>query len=328
MEKQHLFSIIVPVYNVEDCLERCISSLVQQDFPEEKYEIILVDDGSGDSSGSKCDGYSEAYANVKVFHKENGGLSSARNYGVDRADGKYVLFVDSDDYLERNTCRRLSEALTGAGPVDAVVYNGVEEHGLEKHILRYITEEKVFDDGKAYMLEQYRDRGMNVEAWLYLYRRKYLDQNRLRVREGILHEDVEFTPRALLPAGRVMELPDLFYHYVVREDSISTRKDQTKNIQDLFQTLKELDQLSDQQEGELRRWMKDALLDSYLNMVYSARMYQKQYRGLVDKRFLEGKAVTGRNRFRVLLCRLHIRLYCAVNDGYKWMRQAILIRKG
>ena len=112
------------------------------------------------------------------------------------------------------------------------------------------------------------------------------------------------------------------------EDSISTRKDQTKNIQDLFQTLKELDQLSDQQEGELRRWMKDALLDSYLNMVYSARMYQKQYRGLVDKRFLEGKAVTGRNRFRVLLCRLHIRLYCAVNDGYKWMRQAILIRKG
>ena len=238
MEKQHLFSIIVPVYNVEDCLERCISSLVQQDFPEEKYEIILVDDGSGDSSGSKCDGYSEAYANVKAFHKENGGLSSARNYGVDRADGKYVLFVDSDDYLERNTCRRLSEALTGAGPVDAVVYNGVEEHGLEKHILRHITEEKVFDDGKAYMLEQYRDRGMNVEAWLYLYRRKYLDQNRLRFREGILHEDVEFTPRALLPAGRVMELPDLFYHYVVREDSISTRKDQTKNIQDLFQTLK------------------------------------------------------------------------------------------
>ena len=317
MKEKCIFSIVVPVYNVKDCLDRCVSSLLQQDFPDEKYEVILVDDGSGDGSGPQCDGYAEEYANVKVFHKENGGLSSARNCGIDRAGGTYILFVDSDDYVDKNTCRILTEALKSAGPMDVVVYNGTEEHDSGKHLLRHTDGKKVFADGKTYMLEQYRGRNLNVEAWLYLYRREYLNRNRLRFKEGILHEDIEFTPRALLPAGGVMELPDILYHYVVRENSISTRRDQTRNIQDLFQTLGELDRLADQQEEELKRWMKDALLNSYLNMVYSARMYQKKYRGLMDKAFLEGKAATGWNKCRVLLCRSNIWLYCLMNDIYK-----------
>ncbi len=317
MEESCLFSIIVPIYNVEEYLDRCMSSLLNQEFPKERYEILLVDDGSKDGSGIRCDGYEKQYKNVKAFHKENGGLSSARNYGLDRACGEYVLFVDSDDCLDVRACQTLAVTLEKKILVDVVVYNGIEETDSEKRRLRQVDTQKVFADGKEYLLEQYRRRSLNVEAWLYLYRREYLDQNHLRFKEGILHEDVEFTPRALMTSRNVLEIPDCLYHYVVRENSISTRKDQTKNIQDLFRTLKELDCLAEQQEWELKRWMKDALLDSYLNMIYSARMYQKRYRQMVDRRFLEGKAVTRWNKCRVLLCRCSIRLYCRINDIYK-----------
>ena len=93
------FSILVPVYNVEKYLEQCIDSLLDQTYSEE-YEIILVDDGSTDSSGSICDGYEERYPDkVKVIHKENGGLSDARNVGMAAATGEYIAFVDSDDWL-------------------------------------------------------------------------------------------------------------------------------------------------------------------------------------------------------------------------------------
>ena len=114
-----------------------------------------------------------------------------------------------------------------------------------------------------------------------------------------------------------MELPDRLYHYLVRENSISTQKNKEKNIRDLFQTLREQNQMAEQQEPELKKWMKNAILDSYLNMVQTARMYQKQYRKLLDKRFLLGKAATNWNRFRVLVCLINVRLYCFMNDCYK-----------
>ena len=188
-------------------------------------------------------------------------------------------------------------------------------------------EKRQYADGRAYLLEHYRTQNMNVEAWLYGYRREFLLSNRLSFREGILHEDVEFTPRALLACREILELPDCLYHYIVRENSICTQKDRTKNIRDLFQTLRELDVLAEQQEEELCRWMKNALLNSFLNMVQDARMYQPQYRMLLDKRFLKGKAATGWNRFRVMLCMLNVKWYCLVNDCYKRMAAGLEVRK-
>ena len=93
-------SVVVPVYNVEKYLDRCITSISNQTYPD--FELILVDDGAGDSSGSICDAWAEADARIRVFHKENGGLSDARNYGIDYAKGEYITFVDSDDYIDRD----------------------------------------------------------------------------------------------------------------------------------------------------------------------------------------------------------------------------------
>ncbi len=315
---EYRFSVIVPVYNVEAYLDRCVRSLVCQ----EGAEILLVDDGSEDHSGELCDQYEREYGNVRTFHKQNGGLSSARNHGIGQARGEYVLFVDSDDYVEADMCGRLWKELRRRKHVDLISFNGVEDDGRTRSELIRLKRTGVFcRSGHDFLLEGYRHRNFNVQAWLYAYRRDFLYENRLRFQEGILHEDVEFLPRAALLAGWVLAVPDCFYHYMVRSGSISTKKNQEKNIKDLFRTLEGQCRLAERQEPELRKWMKDAALDSYLNMIQEARMYQPRYRRLVDKNFLRGKAATNWNRFRALLCRVDVRLYCRVNDGYKRMRK-------
>ena len=313
------FSVVVAVYNVEKYLEKCVDSLLMQEQTEGQIEVLLIDDGSTDGSGSLCDRLADRYSAVKVFHKENGGLSSARNTGIEQAKGDYILFVDSDDYIERNTCHILGQAIERHGCPDALSFDGWEDDGKYRISMRRLPlgTLKCVEDGKTYLLEHYKERNLNVEACLYAYRRAFLFEHNLRFLEGILHEDVEFTPRALLRCKKIVEVPDCLYHYIIRENSISTQKNREKNIKDLFCTLEKQVLLADQQQTELKKWMKDAALDSYLNMVQDARMYQRQYRKLLKKQFLLGKAATNWNRFRVLLCLVSVRLYCFMNDCYK-----------
>ena len=94
-----MVSVIVPIYNAEDTLDYCVKSILSQTF--EDYELLLVDDGSTDNSGKKCDDYQNENYRVRAFHKENGGVSSARNFGIEQAVGDYITFVDSDDYIEK-----------------------------------------------------------------------------------------------------------------------------------------------------------------------------------------------------------------------------------
>lgn len=316
------FSIIVPVYNVEPYLEKCVESLVNQEKMEEQPEILLIDDGSRDQSGALCDRLAEQFSQIQVFHKENGGLSSARNMGIEKASGEYVLFVDSDDYIEKNTCSILEKAIREYGPSDVLFFDGTEENGDLRTPMKRVQEKRVIctSDGKQYLLNHYKTRNLNVEACLSVYKRSFLAKNKLKFTEGILHEDVEFTPRALLACGKVLELPDCLYHYMVRENSISTHKNREKNIKDLFATLRQQTKMAEQQEPELKKWMNNGILDSYLNMIQDAKMYRPQYRRLLDKHFLLGKAATPWNRIRVLLCLLNVKWYCQINDFYKKLR--------
>ena len=110
MLTRELISVIVPVYNVEQYLKKCVDSIVNQTY--KNLEIILVDDGATDSSGEICDELEKLDNRIKVYHKENGGLSDARNYGVERATGSYVGFVDSDDYIDAEMYEKLYDAIT------------------------------------------------------------------------------------------------------------------------------------------------------------------------------------------------------------------------
>ncbi len=317
---KYSFSMIVPVYNVDHYLKRCVESLVEQKEFGGKIEIILVDDGSTDKSGELCDEFAERCENVVTYHKENGGLSSARNYGIDRARGEWIVFVDSDDYMSRDACFELQKAVSGHPDVEIVVYNGTEIEGIQKTLCRRNVRKGVVSDGRDYLLYHYKNRSFHVEAWLYAYRRSYLNRHHLRFMEGILHEDVEFSPRAILPAEKILELQAALYYYVIRTNSISTGKNKEKNIRDLFQTLESQAQLAEKQGKELKKWINNAVVDSYLNMIQEARMYDKRYQKLIKKSFLWWKAATVWNHFRVTLCTVSPLLYCKVNDTYKKLR--------
>lgn len=314
------FSIIVPVYNVEKYLERCVKSLVDQ----QGVEIILVDDGSTDKSGILCDKFARDYFNIQVIHQKNGGLSCARNTGISVALGEYIIFVDSDDYVEPDLCRCLSNALEKYGAVDIIAYDAWKETETGREKLRRISvDQEIAQDGKNYLIKHYRNRNMNVEACLHAFHRKFLIKNGFHFKEGIFHEDVEFSTRVFLKAKCVLEIPDVLYHYIIRENSISTQKDKTKNICDLFETLKCQDKLAEQQEPELQKWMKSAILNSYLNMVQDAGMHRKKYRHLLDKKFLLKKAATPWDHFRAILCYTNVGLYYYSNLIFKRFRKWI-----
>lgn len=317
------FSFVVPVYNVEGYLKRCVDSLIAQQ--DQGLEVILVDDGSTDKSKELCDKYADQYPWISVVHKANGGLSSARNMGIDQARGDYIFFLDSDDYVDVHMCQKLKEYLEVYTKADVVSIDGYE---IEKDVytnMRRIPLRKVFfTKGEDYLITRYKQRNMNVEACLYLYRREFLNKNKFRFVEGILHEDVEFTYRVIMSSKYVLSVPDAFYYYVIRDGSISTQRDRTKNIQDLFQTLEQINACAEQTVNrELGKWMKNAALNSYLNMIQEARMYQPQYRRYIHKSFLWGKAATPWNCVRVILCTINVRWYCAINDLYKLVRKKI-----
>lgn len=314
------FSVVVPVYNVSPYLERCITSLLTQNYRD--YEILLIDDGSTDNSGAICEQYGEQDSRIIVYHKKNGGLSSARNFGIDHAVGKYVIFVDADDYIEKETCSSLAKLIELSDEADVIGYNGVEEQeGVITSTRRIPVEKLELMSGRDYLYTRCQHRNLSVASWLYCCKRDFLNREGLRFQEGILHEDVEFTPRMLLKAKKVAESSVQLYHYVVRESSISMQKNREKNIKDLFQTLEKQCQMAETLDRELGKWIKDAALNSYLNMIQEARMYLPQYRRYIKKSFLWNKAATPWNCVRVLLCTINVRWYCAANDFYKSIRK-------
>ena len=125
MDFNRQVSVIVPVYNVEDYLKRCLDSLISQTIDKKEMEVILIDDGSTDNSPALCDEYAQKYDYIKVFHVENKGVSNARNFGIDKAQGKYIMYLDSDDYLSKNSVKGLkilSVVSTGRSIISIVAH--------------------------------------------------------------------------------------------------------------------------------------------------------------------------------------------------------------
>lgn len=212
-----MISVIIPVYNVSKYLSRCINSVRTQAHVK---EILLIDDGSTDDSGILCDAYAAMEPLVKVLHKENGGLSSARNAGLDLAQGEYVAFVDSDDFLEPGayekllSCAQRHEAdLVCAGRSDLIGGIGDKTLGLCPEKEEAIT-------GPEFVARMFTWQGVDSAAWDKLYKRSLFDG--LRYPEGKICEDVPVTYRAALKANKVALLPEPVYVYYHRPGSITT----------------------------------------------------------------------------------------------------------
>lgn len=305
-----VFSIIVPIYKVEKYLDQCVQSLINQTYPE--IEILLVDDGSPDRCPAMCDVYAQRDARVRVIHKENGGLSDARNAGMDAASGVYLIFVDSDDWITLDTCERLLP-LTRDG-YDILVGEGVCE-GAKMRLSHGYTTGCV--SGAEYLKLALRRGSMPMAAVLYVYKRTFLQNNQLRFKYGIAHEDEEFTPRAFLAAQRVMESNVCFYHYMIRENSITTRKDLRKNGEDLYATCLELKHRYEKLEDkDLKVSLLDSLVVKYLSLFQAGRLYQYG-RAYVHRRFVMQNAYFPKTRCKAWLFALSPRLYWHINDVVK-----------
>lgn len=211
-------SVIVPVYKVEGYLRRCVQSILDQTFKE--LEVILVDDGSPDGCGAICDDFAARDSRVKVIHKENGGLSDARNAGLDAATGEYIGFVDSDDHIEPTMYEALLGALEEA-EADLSICNFafVDEENVADGITPPLTDEVLT---RRQALERLGSDGENyvyfVTAWNRLYRRRLWEGLRFPV--GKLHED-EFTAHRIFDrCEKIATVGQVLYRYVQRGGSI------------------------------------------------------------------------------------------------------------
>ena len=326
MKKQDVqISIIVPIYKVEKYLVRCVESLIAQDFSS--LEIILIDDGSPDRCGEICDNYAKKDARITAYHKPNGGLSDARNYGLERAHGEYVLFVDSDDYLEPGACASLWKEAR-AGFADIIF----SKMALEKPSVGMARFEKVAEDrfqyhriysGPAYLMGCLEGGALRVEVIRAMFRRDFLVRNDLYFEYGILHEDEEFTPRALLKAERVVLTDCVYYHYDnSRSDSImNSTALNAKKITDrvkIYDALRKL--YKTVKPRKLRRLLEDDLSWKYIDCYCASEPKSRKKLG-VKRTVVLKCAYKARRRAKALAFAL------APNRYANRMREQALIRK-
>ncbi|MDO4303803.1 MAG: glycosyltransferase family 2 protein [Bacillota bacterium] len=211
-----MISVIVPSYNVAPYLERCVNSLVRQTYIE--LEIILVDDGSTDETGELCEKLSQNDSRIKVIHKENGGLSDARNAGIDIATGEFYSFIDGDDFIELDTYEAMLAEMKD--PAVSIVAGGFFVTDIKGNTTismspkrQYYTKEEAFMDlfGKSYISQSSCNK---------LFRSSLFDN--IRYKKGILNEDMEILPRLLDAGSHVVLLDKAVYHYIKKPGSITS----------------------------------------------------------------------------------------------------------
>jgi len=239
-------SIIVPVYNVEHYLKECVDSLIDQDY--ENKEIILVDDGSPDGCPAICDAYSEQYDFIKTIHKENGGLSDARNTGLTHATGDYILFVDSDDFIEKNSLSKIVETVTESQAdvvfLEAKKYlpdgttislgNGITKEGVQN---------KSYEDALRFISSCPK---YPASACTKLMKKSLFHNGSLNFEKGLLSEDLDWCLKLLLKAKSFDYYGGNYYYYRQgRSDSI-TNKVGLKNFLDILYIIKKWIALSEQ----------------------------------------------------------------------------------
>ena len=219
------FSVIMPVYNVEKAFPASVENVLRQDDGD--FELILVDDGSTDGSGALCDECAAKYDFVRVIHKPNGGLSSARNAGIEQARGEYIIMPDSDDLIEPNTLTVIRDAIqASAGSVDMVRYDLRRHEGDKTWV--YATDvpsglyegERVKELLDLALMDTSR---FQLSACTNAYRRVFLDENGLRFvsEREVLSEDFLFLISALVVTKRLFVTNKVLYHYISRQGSLS-----------------------------------------------------------------------------------------------------------
>lgn len=243
-KQKYKVSVIIPVYNTKDYLRMCIDSILRQTL--EDIEILCIDDGSTDGSDQILEKYSRKNPNLTVYHKENGGLSSARNMGIQFASGKYIYYMDSDDVLSYTALEELYSRAE-KNSLDVLFFSGKsffeEETDIQatnsKYYLSAYKRKGVYPDiltGKEMFIEQTHNKDYYTSVCIQFFRTDFIRENHLVFYDGILHEDNLYSLMAIMVAERTQCIQDVLFYRRVRNNSIMTNEINYRNIQGFLLT--------------------------------------------------------------------------------------------
>ncbi|OJH47577.1 glycosyltransferase family 2 protein [Lactococcus lactis] len=305
-----LISVIVPVYNVKEYLEECIRSIINQTY--ENLEIILVDDGSTDGSSEICDEYAARDKRIRIIHKENGGLSSARNVGINHANGLYISFVDSDDWLELDLYKILYGAIkaTNADIAACGRYLASESGKLKMHCS---DEQRIYSRKEA-LKEIFQLGSIDVAAWDKLYHRSVIEE--IRFPEGEINEDTAVVYEVFNNVKKLVHVGCPLYNYRVRIGSI-TKSGYSQKFDVVFEHCKKLYRDIEKTDSDLLDDLSVYITHLSYNMLVKIvrsdfDTYKKQYMEYFDIfkagwiSYIKSDRVSKGNKIRCVLLRLHL----------------------
>ncbi len=228
-----LLSIVIPVYNVETYIRKCLESIVHLPLEIGEYEIIVINDGTPDHSMDIVHEY-DSLPYLHIVNQPNKGLSGARNTGLNKAKGEWVYFLDSDDYVSDQLFTELFLKASNRDDVDVIVgnYNYVINNEPFDGKYAINTKEDIVLSGSDFLVKYYSK--VNSMVWRSFYRKSMLLDNVLFFTEGVYHEDINWTPKCIAAANKVYYAPIPFYYYLIREGSIVQSSRNNKKICDLL----------------------------------------------------------------------------------------------
>ena len=306
-KENDLISVIVPIYNTEKFLRKCIDSIVNQTY--KNLEIILVNDGSPDNAKEICKEYAEKDKRIVYIEQENGGPSRARNVGLDVARGKYIGFVDSDDSIDVTMYEKLYSFLT-KNRCDLVECYSVTEKNYYSHYIDKVISGKEATEG---FLLRGRDKDFLIipAVWSKLFSTNLLKQNRFP--EGQVHEDYFFTCRCLYEAKRVGVLNEKLVYHIENEDSITHQKFSNKTLNILREYIKIEQYLKEHGEKLLAEYSRVNMLVFAVFFYFKARVAGDVDLTLIKKVLDESKTIKFK-RYMNVKSRMMYRLYSINED--------------
>jgi len=314
------YSFIVPVYNTEKYLKKCLDSLVNQTYKD--FEIIVVNDGSTDKSSSIISKYQKKYKNIIVIDKENEGLSMARNRGVQKSSGKYIIFVDSDDYVSNKLLEEIDKKIDDSDILRFQIATEDEEY---TKINEY--HEEGFESMCGYDAFKYLSSYHFVEpAWCYVIRKNYYIENKFSFKKGVYHEDFGLIPYVIYKARKVKSIDFIGYYYIQRNGSIMNNNDYKKTVKKAFDMIEQYKAMRLFAKNINRKNNLDDYFLSYISnsVIVKARELKKDEKKvyineLKKLNVFDGVLVNTRiRRFKKYLMKHNLNLYLKVVRWWKY----------
>lgn len=319
------YSLILPIYNTEEFLEKCFDTILSQEYDD--YEVLLINDGSTDNSGKICDNYAEKDSKFKVFHLENGGVSSARNYGLSKAMGEYIWFLDPDDYIVGQPLLELAQKLDEHKP-DMLVFDYQDYYYTSKKYTDQVLPFSGYADRDKFrsnFSELFRT-SMFFTVWNKLYRREFLLNNSLEFeKDTYFGEDVIFNLDLYTKVNGVYLENTKYYVYIVGRPTSAAnvyRKERLVIKKEEFREVERLCKEFGCEYSDLSLHMRTKIFVNVANNIVNSNMvYKEKYNELKD--LYEDEFFNGilkfsnryfNRRFRLTLVRGYINLFIKLKD--------------